>query len=225
MPFSTLGLSVATVGMATLAFTPASAQEHYAQTHYAHALRYAHAHYRHYARYGEGRQIVVHRQRPVQAQNQGYGWGPGVVVGNVVGGAARRCRPSLTAPAPSWAGSWTGYLAARRRSRLPVQHQHHVELRLRLRIWRLRQLRPGLQLWRPFAAPFNAAGAVAAAPFRVVSGALGGPPAAGGYSSRFRLYLCTRSGCTCAQLLKRCAPQPGWTSHCDLVAGNRVCFP
>ena len=39
MPFSTLGLSVATAGMATLAFAiaaPASAQEPYAHTHYAH---------------------------------------------------------------------------------------------------------------------------------------------------------------------------------------------
>ena len=42
MPFSTLGLSVATVGMATLAFAiaaPASAQEHYApKTLLAHPL-------------------------------------------------------------------------------------------------------------------------------------------------------------------------------------------
>ena len=53
MPFSTLLLSVATVGTTTLAFaiaTPASAQEKYAHKHYAHT-HYAHARYRHYAHY------------------------------------------------------------------------------------------------------------------------------------------------------------------------------
>ncbi len=96
MSFSTFGLSAATVGMATLAFAiaaPASAQEHYAQkhyaqthyTHYAHT-HYAHARYRHYARYGEGRQIIVHPQPPVQAH---YGFGPAVVVGDVVGGTGQ----------------------------------------------------------------------------------------------------------------------------------------
>ena len=60
MSFSTLLLSVATVGTTTLAFaiaTPASAQEHYAHKHW-HA--YAHVRYRHYAHHHEGRQIVVH---------------------------------------------------------------------------------------------------------------------------------------------------------------------
>ena len=53
MPFSTLLLSVATVGTTTLAFaiaTPASAQENYAHKHYAHT-HYAHARYHHYAHY------------------------------------------------------------------------------------------------------------------------------------------------------------------------------
>ena len=78
MPFSTLGLSAATAGMATLAFAiagPASAQEPYAHTHYHH--------YHHYAHYGEGRQIIVHSQQPVQVQT--YAWGPVGAVGSVVG--------------------------------------------------------------------------------------------------------------------------------------------
>ena len=87
MPFSTLGLSVATVGIATLAFAiaaPASAQEPYAHTHYAHAHYH---HYHHYAHYGEGRQIIVHSQQPVQVQT--YAWGPVGAVGSVVGGTGQ----------------------------------------------------------------------------------------------------------------------------------------
>jgi hypothetical protein len=49
----------------------------------------------------------------------------------------------------------------------------------------------GYSYGAPFAAPFNAAGAVAAAPFHVVSSAFGAP----------------------------------YSGHCDIVAGNRVCFP
>ncbi|MGA8444012.1 MAG: hypothetical protein WB766_02305, partial [Roseiarcus sp.] len=91
MPFSTLLLSVATVGTTTLAFaiaTPASAQEHYAHKHYAHT-HYAHARYRHYAHYHEGRQIVVHAQEPAPVPSQGYAWGPVAAVGNVVGGTGQ----------------------------------------------------------------------------------------------------------------------------------------
>ena len=72
MPFSTLLLSGATIGMTTLAFaiaTPASAQEHYAHKHYAHTH---YAHYRHH----EGRQIVVHAQEPVVVQSRATPGGP-----------------------------------------------------------------------------------------------------------------------------------------------------
>ena len=82
MPFSTLFLSGATVGMTTLAFaiaTPASAQEPYAHKHYAHP-HYAHARYHHY----EGRYIVVHAQQPVVVQS------PGLRLGARGGG--RQCR-------------------------------------------------------------------------------------------------------------------------------------
>ena len=92
MSFSTLGLSVATAGMATLAFAiaaPASAQEHahYAHAHYAHT-HFAHAHYRHYAGYGESRQIIVHSQAPV-VQPVSYAWGPVGAVGSVVNGTGQ----------------------------------------------------------------------------------------------------------------------------------------
>ena len=97
MPFSTLFLSGATVGMTTLAFAiaaPASAQQPYAHKHYAHT-HYAHARYHHY----EGRYIVVHAHEPVVVQSPGYAWGPVAAVGNVVGGPARPCRESLPARA------------------------------------------------------------------------------------------------------------------------------
>ena len=91
MPFSTLLLSTATVGMTTLAFAiaaPASAQEHYGQRHYTHTHyhHYAHSHYRHYAHYNEGRQIIVHPQETTLVPAQGYVWGPVGAVGTVVGG-------------------------------------------------------------------------------------------------------------------------------------------
>src|ERR1700722_10488546 len=87
MPFTTLGLSVATVGMATLAFAiaaPASAQEYSAHTHYHH-----YHHYHHYAHYGEGRQIIVHSTAPVQVQPVSYASGPVGAVGSVVGGTGQ----------------------------------------------------------------------------------------------------------------------------------------
>src|ERR1700722_4699416 len=91
MPFSTLGLSGATAGMATLAFAiaaPASAQEHYTHTHYVHTHYH---HYHHYAHYGEGRQIIVHSQAPVVAPAPAptYAFGPVGAVGSVVGGTGQ----------------------------------------------------------------------------------------------------------------------------------------
>ena len=87
MPFSTLGLSAATAGTATLAFAiaaQASAQEPYAHTHYAHTHYH---HYHHYADYGEGRQIIIHSQQPVQVQT--YARGPVGAVSSVVGGTGQ----------------------------------------------------------------------------------------------------------------------------------------
>jgi hypothetical protein len=98
MPFSTILLSGATVGMTTLAFAiaaPASAQEQYAHKHYAHT-HYAHPRYRHYAHYHEGRQIVVHAQEPVPVQAQGYAWGPAAAVGNVVVGTGQAVQGVFT---------------------------------------------------------------------------------------------------------------------------------
>src|SRR3984957_17011435 len=94
MPFSTLGLSGATAGMATLAFAiaaPASAQEHYTHTHYVHTHYHHYHHYHHYAHYGEGRQIIVHSQAPVVAPAPAptYAFGPVGAVGSVVGGTGQ----------------------------------------------------------------------------------------------------------------------------------------
>jgi hypothetical protein len=157
MPFSTLLLSGATVGMTTLAFaiaTPASAQQYYAHKHYVHTH---YAHYHHHAH--EGRYIVVHAQEPVVVQSPSYAWGPVAAVGNVVVGTGQAVQGVFTGsgacgtaalfgapynPTPSYAyGATSSY-----------------------------------PYGAPFAAPFNAAGAVAASPFQAVGGAFGGTPAA-----------------------------------------------
>ena len=81
MPFSTLFLSGATVGMTTLAFaisTPASAQEPYAHKHYAHA------HYRHYAHHRRG--SSDHRS----SASNGASAEPGLRLGACGGGRRRR---------------------------------------------------------------------------------------------------------------------------------------
>ena len=119
MPFSTLLLSVATAGTATLAFaiaTPASAQERYAHKHYAHAR------YRHYAHHREGRQIVVHAQEPAPVQSQGYAWGPVAAVGNVVGGTGQAVQGVFTgAGAIVDDRQILGALASQRLEQLPRQ--------------------------------------------------------------------------------------------------------
>ena len=159
MPFSTLLLSGATAGMTTLALaiaTPASAQQNYAHKHYAHT-HYAHARYRHYAHYHEGRQIVVHAQEPVVVQNPTYTWGPVAAVGTVVGGTGQAVEGLFTgagAVVGSFVGGVLGGTAA------------------------LFGSPPSYAYGAPFAAPFNAAGTVAGAPFQVVGGAFGGPPPA-----------------------------------------------
>jgi len=158
MPFSTLFLSGATVGMTTLAFaiaTPASAQEPYAHKHYAHP-HYAHARYHHY----EGRYIVVHAQQPVVVQSPGYAWGPVAVVGNVVGGTGQAVQGVFTgagAVVSAFVGGVFGGTAA------------------------LFGYPPSYTYGAPLAKPFNAAGTVAAAPFQVVSTAFGAPAPRPGY--------------------------------------------
>jgi hypothetical protein len=157
MPFSTLYLSVATVGMTTAAFaiaTPASAQEQYAHKHYAHTH---YAHYRHYAHHREGRQIVVHAQEPVIVQTPAYTWGPVAAVGTLVGGTGLAVEGVFTgagAVVGSFVGGVLGGTAA------------------------LFGSPPSYAYGAPFAAPFNAAGTVAGAPFQVVGGAFGAPPPA-----------------------------------------------
>jgi hypothetical protein len=154
MPFSTLLLSVATVGTATLAFaiaTPASAQERYAHKHYAHAR------YRHYAHHREGRQIVVHAQEPAPVQSQGYAWGPVTAVGNVVGGTGQAVQGVFTGAGAIVGGVLGGVFGG---------------------VSALFGYPPSYTYGAPFAAPFNATGAVVAMPFQSVSGALGAPPPA-----------------------------------------------
>jgi hypothetical protein len=184
MSFSTFGLPV-TVGMATLAFAiaaPASAQEHsaqkhYVQTHYAHThyvhTHYAHAHYRHYARYGEGRQIIVHPQPPVRAQ---YGFGPAVAVGNVVGGAGQAVQAVFNGAGAVVGGILGGVFGG---ASAIFGYPHYAASGY---AYGYGYGGPGYSYagyGAPFAAPFNAAGAVAAAPFELVSGALEGTPPAG----------------------------------------------
>ena len=163
MPFSTLGLSVATVGVATLAFAiaaPASAQEYSAQKHYAHT-HYAYARYRHHAHYGESRQIVVHAQ-PAPVQNSGYGWGPVGAVGSVVGGTGQAVQAVFYGAGGIVGGVVGGVLGGV--SALFGGPGYSYA--------------PASGYGGPFAAPFNVAGAVAGAPFQVVSGAFGGTPPA-----------------------------------------------
>jgi hypothetical protein len=156
MPFSTVLLSAATVGMTTLAFAiaaPASAQQNYAHRHYAHTH---YAHYRHHAH--EGRYIVVHAQEPVVVQSPVYTtWGPVAAVGTVVGGTGQAVAGLFTgagAVVGSFAGGVLGGTAA------------------------LFGSPPTYAYGAPFAAPFDAAGTVAGAPFQVVGGAFGAPPPA-----------------------------------------------
>jgi hypothetical protein len=154
MRFSTLLLSVATLGTTTLAFaiaTPASAQQYYGHKHYAHAR------YRHYAHHREGRQIVVHAQEPVIVQTPAYTWGPVAAVGTLVGGTGLAVEGVFTgagAVVGSFVGGVLGGTAA------------------------LFGSPPSYAYGAPFAAPFNAAGTVAGAPFQVVGGAFGAPPPA-----------------------------------------------
>ncbi len=153
MPFSTLGLSVATVGMATLAFAiaaPASAQEHYAHKHYTHA-RYHH-------HYSEGRQIVVHSQAPAPAPT--YAFGPVGAVGSVVGGTGQAVE-SVFYGAGGIVGGIVGGVFGGVSALFGGPGYTYT---------------PVAGYGGPFAAPFNAGGSVAGAPFRVVGGAFEGAP-------------------------------------------------
>ena len=105
--------------------------------------------------------IVVH-PRPEPVQNAGYG------LGDRGGGGGGRCRRNR----PGGAVRLRGRRHSRRDRRRSGWRRARHSRRPRL------HLRPGYRLRRPFAAPFNAAGAVAGAPFQVVSGAFGGTPAA-----------------------------------------------
>jgi hypothetical protein len=152
MPFNTLGLSAATVGAATLAFAiavPASAQEHYTHKHYAHA-RYHH-------HYSEGRQIVVHSQAPATT----YAFGPVGAVGSVVGGTGQAVE-SVFYGAGGIVGGIVGGVFGGVSALFGGPGYTYT---------------PVTGYGGPFAAPFNAGGQVAGAPFRVVGGAFEGTPA------------------------------------------------
>lgn len=163
MSFRTLGLSVATVGMATLAFAiaaPASAQQyghthhagaHHARIHHGHA-RYAHARHRHYARHDEGRQIVVHAQEPARS------WGPVGAAGSVVAGTGQAVQ-SVFVGAGGIVGGVLGGVFGGVSALFGGPGYTYVA---------------ATGHGGPFAAPFNAAGSVAGAPFQVVSGAFEG---------------------------------------------------
>ena len=166
MSFRTLGLSVAAVGMATLALTtaaPASAQQsghtysghtyygtHHARAHYGHA-RYTQARHRHYAHYSEGRQIVVHAQ-PARS------WGPVGAAGSVVAGTGQAVQ-SVFVGAGGIVGGVLGGVFGGVSALFGGPGYTYV---------------PATGYGGPFAAPFNAAGSVAGAPFQVVSGAFEG---------------------------------------------------
>ena len=149
MPFSTLGLSAATVGMATLAFAiaaPASAQgyTHYAHTHYAHAHPYHH--YHHYAHSDEGRQIIVHSTAPAPA----YAFGPVGAVGSVVNGTGQAVGAVFYGAGGIVGGVLGGVLGGV--SALFGGPGYTYT--------------PASGYGGPFAAPFNAAGGVAGRPSR-----------------------------------------------------------
>ena len=166
MRFSTLGLSAATVGMATLAFAiaaPASAQQYSAHKHYSHT-HYAHARYRHYAHHGETRYIVVHAQ-PAPVPSPVYAWGPVGAVGSVVGGTGQAVQ-AVFYGAGGIVGGVVGGVVGGASALFGGPGYSYA---------------PATGYGGPFAAPFNAAGAVAAAPFQVVSGAFGGTPPPAGY--------------------------------------------
>jgi hypothetical protein len=164
MPSNTLGLSVATVGMATLAFAiaaPASAQEPYAHKHYAHT-HYAHARYRHHAHYAESRQIVVHAQPVPAPAPVNYAWGPVAAVGSVVGGTGQAVG-AVFYGAGGIAGGIAGGVIGGVSALFGGPGYAYT---------------PPSGYGGPFAAPFNAAGTVATAPFQVVGGAMTGTPTA-----------------------------------------------
>jgi hypothetical protein len=149
MSFSTLGISVAAAGIATVAFAiaaPASAQTHYAHKHYAHG------HYHH--RYSEGRQIVIHSQAPAPT----YAFGPVGAVGSVVGGTGQAVE-SVFYGAGGIVGGVVGGVFGGVSALFGGPGYTYT---------------PATGYGGPFAAPFNAGGQVAGAPFRVVGGAFEG---------------------------------------------------
>jgi hypothetical protein len=173
MQFSTL-LSGATVGMTALAFAvaaPASAQVQYPHKHYAHT-HYAHSRYRH-AHYEEGRHIVVHPQEaaPVQAQ---AAFGPAAAVGNLVVGTGQAVQGVFTG-AGAVVGGVLGGVVGGTAALFGYPYNPTPTY--------ANGTPSTYPYGAPFAAPFNAVGAVAASPFQVVGGAFGGTPAAraGGY--------------------------------------------
>ncbi|MGA8445922.1 MAG: hypothetical protein WB766_12110, partial [Roseiarcus sp.] len=84
-----------------------------------------------------------------------YAWGPVAAVGNVVGGTGQAVQGVFTGAGAIVGGVLGGVFGG---------------------VSALFGYPPSYTYGAPFAAPFNATGAVAAMPFQSVSGALGAPP-------------------------------------------------
>ena len=150
MPFSTLGLSVATVGMATLAFAiaaPASAQERYAHNHlraYPLCARPLSPHRPLWRRSSDHRSFASAGAAPT------YALGPVGAVGSVVGGTGQAVLAVFTG-AGGIVGGVVGGVFGGVSALFGGPGYTYT---------------PANGYGGPFAAPFNAAGSVAAAPSR-----------------------------------------------------------
>jgi len=222
MPYSALRLAAAVgTGAVALALaTPVLAQEHY-DNGYSHP----HAHYahysRHYQRYGSTHHIVVHphyaQGAPVVTQTtyQGYGWGPVGAVGNVVGGVGDATRGVFYGTGAVVGGVVGGVFGGvNALFGYPYGYNYNPAPGP--------AYASGYNYANPvaasFAAPFNAAGDVVAAPFQAV-GSIGRPQVV----SSSETYA-PATGAPVYSYESQVGPQPGWAGHCDLIAGNRVCF-
>ena len=165
MPFSTLFLSGATVGMTTLAAfaisTPASAQEIYPHKHYTSARPLSPLR-------PPCRGSSDHRSSASNGASAepGYAWGPVAAVGAVVVGTGQAVQGVFTG-AGAVVGGVLGGVFGGTAALFGYPYNHPLPYGA-----------PSYAYGAPFAAPFNAAGAVAASPFQAVGGAFGAAPAA-----------------------------------------------
>jgi hypothetical protein len=169
MSFIALRSSAAMVAMAALTLStaaPASAQETYVRHHHRPV------------RHDEGRQIVVHAAPPPAP----YGWGPGAAVGNVVGGTGQAVQSVFNGAGAVVGGVVGGVLGgATALVTSPSGYNNPGYAYAYGYGTGSPGYAPGNTAGGPigaaFAAPFNAAGTVASAPFQVVGAAFGAGPA------------------------------------------------